>query len=87
LWGDGAAAYLKNTVLRRYVDESKSSFFTAAFDMHGNSSFRPDQKLIRGTLVYVSLKALFVEVSVNSSYCFVNSPCSVTGNLNWIRNH
>lgn len=54
--------------------------------MYGNSPFRPAQKLIRITFVYVSFKPVSAEIPINSSYCFVNL-CSVRGNINGFHNH
>jgi hypothetical protein len=60
------AAYLENAVSHRYAYGNRSSFFTAKLEMCGNSSFRPAQKLIRGTFVYISFKAVSLKMSINS---------------------
>jgi hypothetical protein len=80
------AAYLENAVSHSYIDGNGSSFFTVTLEKCGNPSFRPAQKLIRGTYVYLAFKPVSVEMSVYSSYYFVNNPCFVNGNINGFRN-
>jgi hypothetical protein len=55
-----------NAVSYSYADGNGINFFTATFEMCGNSSFRSAKKLIRGMFVYVYLKFVYVEVSTLS---------------------
>jgi hypothetical protein len=50
------AAYLENPDSHRYVDASRRTFLTGKLEICTNSSFRPAQKLIRGTMLLVSFK-------------------------------
>lgn len=64
----------RKTCFTQVCTQKLSSFLTATFEMCGNYSFRPAEKLIKSTSV---------EMSVNSSYCFVNNICSgVVTNVN-----
>jgi hypothetical protein len=65
------AEYLENAVSHRYISGNARSFITAAFEMCKNSSFRPAQKLIGETSVYVSFKPASVEMSINLSYYYI----------------
>jgi hypothetical protein len=57
------AACPDDTLQHAYVNGNGSSFFTATFEMCGNPSFGPTQKLITVTFVYLSFNSVFLNVN------------------------
>jgi hypothetical protein len=63
------AAYLENPD-SHICDAYGRSVLPVKLEIYSNSSFRPAQKSIRRTLLYVSLKHVRVDMSVSSSETF-----------------